>query len=62
MAQQQSSSATFRFSHTLPGSKLFDWGSSANWVNGITPGSLGVSANVTIPASRPARPTTTSPP
>ncbi|MBV9116007.1 MAG: Hint domain-containing protein [Acetobacteraceae bacterium] len=51
MPQQQSSSATFQFSHTLPGSKLFDWGSSANWVNGITPGSLGGTAAVTIPAS-----------
>ncbi|MBV8702862.1 MAG: hypothetical protein JO118_04040, partial [Acetobacteraceae bacterium] len=51
MPQQQSSSATFQFSHTLPGSKLFDWGSSANWVNGVTPGSLGGTAAVTIPAS-----------
>ena len=51
MPQQQSGSATFQFSHTLPGSKLFDWGSSANWVNGVTPGSLGGTAAVTIPAS-----------
>jgi hypothetical protein len=53
MAQQQSSSAsaTFQFSHTLRGTKLFDWGSSANWVNGVTPGSLGGTAAVTIPAS-----------
>ncbi len=53
MASQQSGSATFQFSHSLPppGSKLFDWGSNANWVSGITPGSLSGTANVTIPAS-----------
>ncbi|MBV8615038.1 MAG: Hint domain-containing protein [Acetobacteraceae bacterium] len=51
MPQPQSNSATFQFSHTLPGGKLFDWSSSANWVNGVTPGSLGGTAAVTIPAS-----------
>lgn len=51
MANQQSKPATFQFTHALPGTKLFDWGSSANWVNGVTPGSLAGTANVTIPAS-----------
>ncbi len=51
MTTPSSSSTTFQFSHSLSGTKLFDWGSSANWVNGITPGSLSGTANVTIPAS-----------